>query len=164
LLFRYDYIRYAPLVQFLINKGSNLNHKSVTGMDTLHVACRAGNVKMAYLILSAGAYVDTVDSNGDTAFQWCLKVRTYACMYVRVLCIGVLCIVLMCTYIVYVPILYIFLHFIYLCCIPLYMYFNCIRSYIVHVRTTRTYISFLYLHASEMHISNYFILVLSSSL
>ena len=70
-------LRYAPLVQFLINKGSNLNHKSVNGADTLHVACRAGNVKMAYLILSAGAYVDTTDSAGDTPFLWCLKVRTY---------------------------------------------------------------------------------------
>ena len=70
-------LRYARLVQYLINKGSNLNHKSVNGMDTLHVACRAGNVKMAYLILSAGAYVDTVDSDGDTPFHWCLKVRTY---------------------------------------------------------------------------------------
>lgn len=84
-------------------------------MDTLHVACRAGNVKMAYLILSAGAYVDTVDSNGDTPFQWCLKVRSHARMYVRVLCIGVLyvCvlyIVLMCTYIVYVFMLYTFFH------------------------------------------------------
>lgn len=65
------------MVQYLINKGSNLNHKSVTGMDTLHVACRAGNVKMAYLILSAGAYVDTTDGDGDTPFLWCLKVRTY---------------------------------------------------------------------------------------
>ena len=56
-------------------------------MDTLHVACRAGNVKMAYLILSAGAYVDTTDSNGDTPFHWCLKVRSYVRTCVMYRCV-----------------------------------------------------------------------------
>jgi ankyrin repeat protein len=43
-------------------------------MDSLHVACRAGSVKNAFLLLCGGAYVDPVDSAGDTPLHWCLKV------------------------------------------------------------------------------------------
>lgn len=67
--------RYTMLVQHLIDKGSNLNHRSIAGMNCLHVACRAGSVKIAFLLLCAGAYVDAVDTVGDTALHWCLKVR-----------------------------------------------------------------------------------------
>jgi ankyrin repeat protein len=43
-------------------------------MDALHVACRSGSVKMAFLLLSAGAYVDSADGGGETPLHWCLKV------------------------------------------------------------------------------------------
>ena len=83
-------VRYAMLVQYLIEQGSELTHKSVDGMDALHVACRSGSVKMAFLLLSAGAYVDSADGGGETPLHWCLKVLT--------LCHTVLyCTVLYCT-------------------------------------------------------------------
>ena len=62
------------LVQHLIEQGSELTHKSVDGMDALHVACRSGSVRMAFLLLSAGAYVDSADGGGETPLHWCLKV------------------------------------------------------------------------------------------
>ena len=63
------------LVQYLIEKHANLSHKGVGGMDALHVACRASSVKNVFLILCGGAYVDSVDGNGDTCFHWCMKVN-----------------------------------------------------------------------------------------
>jgi ankyrin repeat protein len=65
--------KFTSLVQYLIEKGSNLSHKSVSGMDTLHVACRSGSMKMVFLLISGGSCVDTIDVNGDTPLYWCLK-------------------------------------------------------------------------------------------
>ena len=76
--------RYTPLVQYLIEKGSYLSHKGVGGMDALHVAIRAGNVKMAFLLLSGGSYVDSLCGDNETSFHWCLKVIY---MIVSLLCV-----------------------------------------------------------------------------
>ena len=62
------------LVQYLIEKGSHLSHKGVGGLDALHVAVRAGNVQIVFLLLSGGSYVDSQDECHDTPFHWCLKV------------------------------------------------------------------------------------------
>ena len=66
------------LVQYLIEKGSHLSHKGVGGVDALHLAVRAGNVQIAFLLLSAGSYVDSQDECNDTPFHWCLKVRNFS--------------------------------------------------------------------------------------
>ena len=65
------------LVQHLIEKGSHLSHKGVGGVDALHLAIRAGNVQIAFLLLSGGSYVDSQDECNDTPFHWCLKVRNF---------------------------------------------------------------------------------------
>ena len=53
--------RYTMLVQYLIEKGSHLSHKGVGGLDALHVAVRAGNVQIVFLLLSGGSCVDSQD-------------------------------------------------------------------------------------------------------
>ena len=63
------------MAQYLIEAGSDLYHRSANGLDALHVACRMGNINMAYLILSAGANPNTVDGQGNSILQFLLKTQ-----------------------------------------------------------------------------------------
>lgn len=51
------------IVDLLIRKGSNLNHRNVYGHTPLAICVRYGNIHNAYLLLSSGCDVDPVDNN-----------------------------------------------------------------------------------------------------
>ena len=67
--------KFTGIAQYLIEAGSDLTHRSVNGLDTLHVACRMGNVNMAFLVLAAGAAANTRDADGNTTLQYLLKTQ-----------------------------------------------------------------------------------------
>ena len=66
---------FTGMAQFLIEAGSDLTHRSAHGLDALHVACRMGNVNMAFLILAAGASPDTRDGQGNVPLHFLLKTQ-----------------------------------------------------------------------------------------
>ena len=53
----------AKIVSMLIIHKSELNHRSIYGYDALYLAAMAGHVHLAYLLLNAGANVNTTDNN-----------------------------------------------------------------------------------------------------
>ena len=53
-----------------------MNHKSIHGLDSLHVACRSGSVNMAFILLSAGVNPNSLDDKGDTPLQHLIKNQT----------------------------------------------------------------------------------------
>jgi ankyrin repeat protein len=60
-------------VHLLLSEGSNIHHRSSYGYDALFLAVQANQVHIVYLLLNAGANVNTIDMNNDTPLYWLLK-------------------------------------------------------------------------------------------
>lgn len=60
-------------VHMLITERSDLQHRSIFGYDSLFLAVQAGHLHIVYLLLQAGAKVNTVDPCQDTPLYWLLK-------------------------------------------------------------------------------------------
>ena len=63
--------KFTYILHILITHKSDLNHKNIYGHTALHIACKCGNIHIAYLLLCNGADIDAVDIYGNTAL-YCL--------------------------------------------------------------------------------------------
>ena len=52
------------MIMLLVRSGSNMQHKSVQQTDSLHLACRLGDIRAVFLLLFSGADPDSLDANG----------------------------------------------------------------------------------------------------
>ena len=53
----------------LVKKGANVNAKTTDGLSALQYACSAGNTHAINVLLSAGAFPNVADHNGDTCLH-----------------------------------------------------------------------------------------------
>ena len=62
-------LRQSSLVQFLVNKGADLNIKDKNGVTPLHLACSWNNTANLKEVIRSGCAIDVEDTNGATIFQ-----------------------------------------------------------------------------------------------
>jgi ankyrin repeat protein len=58
------------LIEYLIEKGSNINHQDIYGNSALIKAVIKGNDSAVIKLLEKGADPNLIDSNGHTALTW----------------------------------------------------------------------------------------------
>jgi len=57
------------IVEFLINKGANINDKDIKGSTVLHLAVSGGSKELVEFLLSKGMDINARDSKGNTPLQ-----------------------------------------------------------------------------------------------
>ena len=63
-------LRQSSLVQFLVNKGADLNIKDKNGVTPLHLACSWNNTANLKEVIRSGCAIDAEDKNGATIFHY----------------------------------------------------------------------------------------------
>ena len=63
-------LRQSSLVQFLVNKGADLNIKDKNGVTPLHLACSWNNTANLKEVIRSGCAIDVEDTNGATIFHY----------------------------------------------------------------------------------------------
>ena len=64
------------LAELLYQRGADLNHRNVMGLDALHVAVKENmDANGVFILLSWGMNSNSIDPNGDTALTWLIENR-----------------------------------------------------------------------------------------
>ena len=58
------------MIMLLVKSGSNMQHKSAQMTDSLHLACRLGDIRAVFLLLHSGADLNSLDANGLTCLYY----------------------------------------------------------------------------------------------
>lgn len=66
---------YTYMLDLLIKSGSDVNHANISGHTPLHLCAQGNSLNLAFIILEAGAEVDTRDNEGLSPLLWVLQHR-----------------------------------------------------------------------------------------
>ena len=61
------------LIQLFIEKGANIGHVNIEGVDPLQLACRFGHATVCFMLLHNGANPDSFDNLRNNSLLWLLK-------------------------------------------------------------------------------------------
>ena len=77
--------QYLPVIDLLIQKGGDLQHKSCCGYDALHLACHSANTNVVCLLLLTGANPSSLNNEGETIIFWFIQNRCDCLDIIRLL-------------------------------------------------------------------------------
>ena len=65
-----SYRGHLDMVEFLLSKGANPNHKDPKGQTAFLIACYQGNLPVVKVLLEGGADINTCSNSGDTCIHF----------------------------------------------------------------------------------------------
>lgn len=77
--------QYLPIIDLMVQKNGNMQHKSRCGYDSLHLACHGVNINIVALLLLAGADPSSLNDDGETILFWFIKNRCDCIDIIRLL-------------------------------------------------------------------------------
>eukprot|EP01038_Epipyxis_sp_PR26KG_P013446 gene13446-18030_t len=75
----------TKITKLLLDEGSNINHKSVHGFDSLFIAICQGQVNITYILLANGADPDTTNSDLESPLQWLITKGQHTANFIELI-------------------------------------------------------------------------------